>query len=1008
MLYNNVSNRCLSIFLIWNIISKLFQLKPTKPTEANKNNMKLGIDIGSTTIKFAVLTEQNELLYKSYERHYSKITEKLLECLRDVKKKFPDISNLSVAITGSAGMGLAEDLNISFVQEVFATKVAADLLSPDTDVIIELGGEDAKILFLSSGLEVRMNGSCAGGTGAFIDQISTLLDISPDDMNDYAKQHQKLYPIASRCGVFAKSDIQPLLNQGAKKEDLCASIFYSVVGQTITGLAQGREIKGNVVYLGGPLTYMSELRKSFDNSLNLKGLCPKNSLNYVSIGCAICADTVIHIDDFIERLSNYRSEFRFNKTEPLFKDKAQYDAFKARHDKQTVEQNDDLTYSGDVFIGIDAGSTTIKVVVIDKNEHILFSEYKPNGGNPIPVIKHFLEKFYNDYPNVTIRSASVTGYGEDMIKNAFSLDFGLVETIAHYTAAKKFNKDVDFIIDIGGQDMKCFKISNGAIDDIFLNEACSSGCGSFLQSFASVLGYKPSSFAKLGLFANAPVDLGSRCTVFMNSSVKQAQKDGASVENISAGLSISVVKNAIYKVIRATKAEDLGQNIVVQGGTFLSNAVLRAFEKEIDGEVVRPNIAGIMGAYGAALYGKQRSKKASTILDLSSLKDFSHNVTHTHCKGCANNCALTINMFDGKRRYIAGNRCDIPTRTNQVRDQGLNLFEYKRVLLSRYFEKQIPNPKGKVGIPMVLNNYELLPFWSKFFETLGYEVVTTGFSNSETYLNGQHSIPSDTICFPAKLVHGHIEKLAKTNVDFIFYPCMSYNIDEKKGDNCYNCPVVAYYPETIANNVSAVKTLNFVYDYIGLHRPNDFTKKIYEILSNHIEGLDKRVVKLATKNAFCEHENFLLDIRKKAKEMIQQARDKGFQIIVVAGRPYHLDSKVNHGIDKLISTYNVAVITEDSISHLANGKTFVDVLNQWTYHARLYDAARYVAMQNDMQFVQLVSFGCGVDAVTTDEVRAILSRNKKIYTQLKIDEITNLGAAKIRIRSLLAAISKEG
>ncbi len=969
--------------------------------------MKLGIDIGSTTIKFVLLSDENSLMYQSYERHFSKIGEKLLEYIKDIKQKIPEAEKLSVAITGSAGMGIAQDLEIGFVQEVFGAKVAANTYMPDTDVIIELGGEDAKILFLTSGLEVRMNGSCAGGTGAFIDQIATLLNVTPDDMNLLAKKSEKTYPIASRCGVFAKSDIQPLLNQGARKEDISASIFQSVVNQTITGLAQGREIKGKILYLGGPLTFTSELRKSFDETLKIEGVCPEHSLHYVALGCAICADSEVNIDELIEKLVDYKSGYNFEKTEPLFVDEKSYQEFFARHQKQTVEQNDQQDYSGDVFIGIDAGSTTIKIVAIDEQDRILFSLYKSNGGNPIPPIKEFLKTFYSLHKNAVVRSAAVTGYGEEMIKKAFSLDFGLVETVAHLTAAKKFNKDVDFIIDIGGQDMKCFKIQDGVIDDIFLNEACSSGCGSFLQSFANVLGYQSKEFSELGLFADSPVDLGSRCTVFMNSSVKQAQKDGASVENISAGLSISVVKNAIYKVIRASSASELGKNIVVQGGTFLSDAVLRAFEKEIGGEVIRPNIAGIMGAYGAALYGKNKGNKKSKILNSDELLNFTHKTSFTHCKGCANNCSLTINMFDDKRRYISGNRCDLPTRNSVVDSNELNLYQQKRELLKEFTDRKSVGTRGRVGIPFVLNMYELLPFWSKFFETLGFEVVTSGISDDDTYIKGQHSIPSDTICFPAKLVHGHIEQLVSKDIDILFYPCMSYNIDENRGDNCFNCPIVAYYPETVANNILSVKDVKYIYDYIGIHRPKDFVKKIHKIITRYYKDISLSEIKEASSKAFLEHEKYMQTVRSLGEVIIKKAREQKKPIIVLSGRPYHLDAKVNHGIDKLIAGFDVAVVTEDSVCNLSQQDKQVDVLNQWTYHSRLYDAAKFVTQEKDINLVQLVSFGCGLDAVTTDEVRTILRRHRKIYTQLKIDEITNLGAAKIRIRSLLAAIEQE-
>ncbi|WP_317854419.1 acyl-CoA dehydratase activase [Chakrabartyella piscis] len=969
--------------------------------------MKLGIDIGSTTIKLVLISETNEVIYKSYERHHSKINEKLFACLNMVKRKYSDIGPIAVSITGSAGMGLADRLGIGFVQEVFATKVATSTLMPHTDTVIELGGEDAKILFLSNGLEVRMNGTCAGGTGAFIDQIATLLETTPEEMNVLAKSAEKTYSIASRCGVFAKSDIQPLLNQGAKKEDLSASIYQSVVNQTIIGLAQGRRITGEILYLGGPLTFMSELRKRFDTTLHLTGTCPENSLYYVAIGAAICADTMTDIDQLIDKVASYKSKENFEKIEPLFKNQEEYRSFLERHAKSDVTIHQESNYDGSVHIGIDAGSTTIKVVAINEAEDIIFSRYQTNGGNPIPPIKAILEEFYDINPHANILSAAVTGYGEDMIKNAFQVDFGLVETVAHYTAAKKFNPDVDFIIDIGGQDMKCFRIVDGAIDDIFLNEACSSGCGSFLQTFANILGYSSEEYGKLGLFADAPVDLGSRCTVFMNSSVKQAQKDGASVENISAGLSISVVKNAIYKLIRVSSASELGQNIVVQGGTFLNDAVLRSFEKEIGGDVIRPNIAGIMGAYGVALYGKNKGLLCSSILRPEALKQFTHTISYTNCNLCANHCALTINTFDGVRKFVAGNRCDRPTTPNRNHQNNLNLCAYKRTLLEGYMNKMVPSPKGKIGIPLVLNMYELLPFWTTFFNELGFEVVTSGFSDGETYLSGQDSIPSDTVCFPAKLVHGHIEKLLTKEVDAIFYPCMTYNINEKRGHNHYNCPVVAYYPETVANNIDSIKNVQYIYDYIGLHRPKDFVGKIQVILSRYFADISKKDIQNATDRAFAERELFLAKTREKGAEMIRIARENNQKIIVLAGRPYHLDPKVNHGIDQLMSSYQVAIVTEDSICHLVKEKYHANVLNQWTYHARLYDAAKYITTQRDMQLVQLVSFGCGVDAITTDEVKAILREGNKIYTGLKIDEITNLGATKIRIRSLIAAIEQE-
>lgn len=963
--------------------------------------MKLGIDIGSTTIKFALIENNKDILYTSYKRHFSKINENLIIGLEELKNKFPEIKNITIAITGSAGLGIAENIGISFTQEVFATKVATGELSPSTDVVIELGGEDAKILFLTNGLEVRMNGTCAGGTGAFIDQIASLLSITPEDMNNLAENAQIHYTIASRCGVFAKSDLQPLLNQGAKKEDLSASVFKSVVNQTITGLAQGREIQGNILYLGGPLTFMSKLRESFDDSLNVVGICPDNSLYYVAIGCAICAETSFNIDELINELNTCKSPTDMEVIEPLFKNDEDYQEFLERHKKSHVETFEKTDFTGNVHIGIDAGSTTIKVVAIDDDENIIFSSYQTNGGNPIPPIKSILEEFYSKNPDAHISSSSVTGYGEDMIKKAFNIDFGLVETIAHYTGAKKFNNNVDFVIDIGGQDMKCFKIENGVIDDIYLNEACSAGCGSFLQTFANILGYSVEEYAKIGLFADAPVDLGSRCTVFMNSSVKQAQKDGATPANISAGLSMSVVKNAIYKLLRAS-SQDLGENIVVQGGTFLNDAVLRSFEKELNTQVIRPNIAGIMGAYGSALYGKNKGLEKSTLI--TNLSNFTQKISQATCKLCSNQCALTINTFDD-RRFIAGNRCEKPTMQNKDFDNKLNLFAYKRELLQEYMTTTVEKPIATIGIPFVLNMYDLLPFWSVFFGELGFNVIASGFSDTETYANGQHTIPSDTVCFPAKLVHGHIEKLLKEDIDAIFYPCMTYNINENRGDNHFNCPVVAYYPETVASNISEIRNIKFIYDYIGIHRPTDFTDKMHKILSSNFKSLSKKAVKNAVEKAFLERDIFLEKIRDKGVDIIINARKEKKEIVVLAGRPYHLDPKVNHNIDGLITSYDVAVISEDAICHLFTEDRKVNVLNQWTYHSRLYDSAKY--MHDDMHFIQLVSFGCGIDSITTDEIRTILQKNNKIYTQLKIDEISNLGATKIRIRSLLSAIEQK-
>ena len=893
------------------------------------------------------------------------------------------------------------------MQEVFATRVAANRLAPGTDVIIELGGEDAKILFLTHGLEVRMNGSCAGGTGAFIDQMATLLKMGADEMDAAAQTAEKTYTIASRCGVFAKSDIQPLINQGAKPADIAKSIYQAVVNQTIAGLAQGRPIQGNVLYLGGPLTFSKCLRQSFDETLNITGTCPENSLLFVAMGAAFYAERSIDLLKTAELLEKKGVSETYRSQPPLFKSKAEYDEFQARHAKAAVPQATfPAEYDRPVHIGIDSGSTTVKVVVIDEAANLLFTDYQPNQGDPISLLQAVLLRLYEQHPHLNVASVTTTGYGEDLAKAAFHADFGVVETVAHFTAAKHFLPEVDFIIDIGGQDMKCFKIEDGAISNIFLNEACSSGCGSFLQTFAQALGYDVKEFAALGLFADRPVDLGSRCTVFMNSSVKQAQKDGASIENISAGLSISVVKNALYKVIRASSPEELGRKIVVQGGTFYNEAVLRAFEKEMGVEVIRPDIAGLMGAYGAALYGLRQSHKnnqtTSAMMDEQELEKFAQQVVSVKCGGCGNHCQLTVNTFADGRKFISGNRCDKPV-TGKSEDNSLNLYAYKQQLLASY--KPVPGKRGSIGIPLCLGFYELLPFWYAFWTSLGFAVHTSPVSTRGLYLAGQATIPSDTACFPAKLSHGHIAELCKMGVDAVFYPCMSYNVDEHLGDNHYNCPVVAYYPEVLVGNCPELENTKFIYDYINLARRKDFTKRFPAILDQYFPGIPVKEVHAAIDAAYDEYEHHMTQVRAKGAEIIARARAEHRHIIVLAGRPYHVDPEVNHGIDKLIIRQGAAVVTEDSVSCYEE-KFDTAVLNQWTYHSRLYAAAKYCTTQLDMDLVQLVSFGCGLDAITTDETREILQEGGKLYTQLKIDEITNLGAVNIRLRSLFAALEE--
>ncbi len=966
--------------------------------------LKVGIDVGSTTMKAVALSEDNTLIYSDYQRHRSQIIEKGREMLDQMMQKIGD-QEVSISLSGSAGMGLAEAAAIPFVQEVYATRTAAKTFIPDTDTIIELGGEDAKILFLNHGLEVRMNGTCAGGTGAFIDQMATLLGISMEDMNDLSEKSTTIYTIASRCGVFAKSDIQPLINQGAKTEDIASSILVAVVNQTIAGLAQGRKIEGKVIYLGGPLTFIPRLRYFFNEAIKTTGICPENSLYYVAMGSALSpGGKVMRISEIIKALESYKGHSSFIKLEPLFNSEEEYKAFSERHRKASVPIRDPRTYTGRAYLGIDAGSTTIKTCILAENGDLLLSRYSPNNGNPVQAIHSFLSTFYESYPDITIAGSASTGYGEDLMKTAFSLDYSLVETEAHFIGAKHFMDDVDFIIDIGGQDIKCFRIRDGVIDDIFLNEACSSGCGSFLQTFANALGKSAEEFASLAVTAKAPVDLGSRCTVFMNSQVKQAQKDGASVNDISAGLAISVVKNALYKVIRTANPEELGRHIVVQGGTFLNDAVLRAFEAELGVEVVRPQIAGLMGAYGAALYAKLMVKrnnlKKSSVISKEELDELTHTVQNVRCQGCTNHCLLTVNSFGNRRRLISGNRCERPvTGKAPLSADKYDLYAYKQELLEGY-RKRKEGKRGTMGLPLALGIYELLPFYVTLFQSLGFDTVVSPFSSRELYIHGQAAIPSDTVCFPAKLMHGHVQYLVEQKVDRIFIPCSSYNINEEKGNNHFNCPVVAYYGEVIKGNQD-LEGIPLTLGYLSLEHKGHLAKRISELF-----GTGRRESLKAVENAFAELAEYRRKITEKGKEIIELSREEKRPIVVLAGRPYHTDPEINHGIDRMIVQLGASVITEDSIAPLTDKGSF-GVLNQWTYHARMYDAARFVREQKDMNLVQLVSFGCGLDAVTTDEVRDILREKDKIYTQIKIDEITNLGAVKIRMRSLFAALEME-
>ena len=970
-------------------------------------SLRIGIDIGSTTVKVVVLNEDNELLFRSYERHFSKVREKTIEILDRIKDQLMG-QRVKLIITGSAGLGVAKASGLDFVQEVYATAAAVDTYVPDTDAVIELGGEDAKIIFFGGALEERMNGSCAGGTGAFIDQMATLMNVTVNELDELSLRYEKIYPIASRCGVFAKSDIQPILNQGGRKEDVAASIFQAVVDQTIAGLTQGRELTGKIVFLGGPLHFLMGLRQRFVETLKLDeqhAVFPEDGDCFAAMGAALCSGDYEEalFDDLLKKLENaVGAVSSINTAPPLFTSAEEYEAFCARHNANHPPETDPAAYSGPAYLGIDAGSTTTKLVLISPDGGILYQYYHANLGNPVAIVRQELNRIYDLCGDrITICGTGVTGYGEDLIREAFRCDLGLVETVAHLNAARHFNPDVDFIIDIGGQDMKCFKIRNGAVDSIMLNEACSSGCGSFIETFAKAAGYEIADFAKLGLFAKKPVSLGSRCTVFMNSSVKQAQKDGASVEDISAGLSISIVKNAIYKVLRMSSADDLGQHIVVQGGTFHNDAVLRAFEQELGRNVTRPTIAGEMGAFGAALAAKEMGLEKSSILTREELAEFSHKARPLTCNGCTNHCALTVNTFSGGRRFISGNRCSKPLGKKEEHMPDLMKYKYEK-LRTMQGKGEGTGARGRIGIPFGLNMYENLPFWFEFFTKLNFEVVLSPESSRKLYIRGQNTIPSDTVCYPAKLLHGHVLALLDEHVDAIFYPCMSYNFNENISDNNYNCPVVAYYPDLIASNIPALKNVKYLHDYFGLHRPHDFEKRAAVYFEEQF-GVPKKETVHAARSAYAAYDAYRADLHREAQKYIDFARANDKPIMVVAGRPYHMDPEINHGINDLITSFGFVLITEDSVADRMD-KQPRKVLNQWTFHARMYNAARYVCTQPDMELIQLVSFGCGVDAITGDEMRSILEEGGKLYTQLKIDDISNLGAVKIRIRSLIAAV----
>ena len=984
----------------------------------NAQNLKLGIDVGSTTVKLVLLDKDDNIIYSRYERHMSNVFDKVAELLKGMRDDMGDIS-FHATITGSGGLSLSKHLDVYFEQEVVSCSHAVEQIIPETDVAIELGGEDAKITFYGQTVEQRMNGTCAGGTGAFIDQMAVLLNTDAAGLNEAAKDHKMIYPIAARCGVFAKTDIQPMINEGASIEDLSASIFQAVVNQTISGLACGHVIRGNVAFLGGPLSFLSELRKRFIETLGLKDeevIFPENSKFFVAIGAAMLSSDhdIKNVSELIDRIENIDPDVltETKYIDPLFRDEEDYAEFKARHDKDKVKRRELSEAKGGLYLGIDAGSTTTKAALIDDEGYLLYSFYRSNEGKLIEAVIQILRNIYELMPeDAYIAYTTVTGYGEGLTKAAFKADWGEIETMAHYKAAEYFLPGVEFILDIGGQDMKCMKIKDNAIYNIMLNEACSSGCGSFIETYAKSVDMDAQGFAKEALFTEAPVDLGTRCTVFMNSKVKQAQKEGASIGDISAGLSFSVIRNALYKVIKLRNPEEAGEKIVVQGGTFLNDAVLRSMERIMGKNVIRPDIAGIMGAYGAALISRERCEpgQRSAILGAEELDSFSIKNTHARCGGCENNCLLTINTFGDGTKFITGNRCEKGEGKSQKSNDLPNVYEYKFNRLFGYEPlSEEEATRGVIGIPRVLNMYENYPFWHTFFTDLGYRIVLSPQSNKDIYESGMETISSDTACYPAKLVHGHVQWLVNNGVKKIFYPSINYErVEDETAPNHYNCPIVATYPEVIGNNMDDVFEENgvqFIHPFLPYDDDERLIKELYSQLKDH--GVKKQEIKEAVEAARKEDARFHRDIKFAGEQALEYARKNGKKAVVLAGRPYHLDPEINHGIDKLIQSYDMVVLSEDSVEHLARFERPIRVLDQWMYHSRMYRAASFVSSTDDVELVQLNSFGCGLDAVTTDQVEEIISKNNKLYTVLKIDEVNSLGAARIRIRSLKAAMEE--
>ncbi len=980
------------------------------------SELRLGIDIGSTTVKIAIIDSTNQILFSDYKRHFANIQETLADLLAEAREKLGPVS-LYPVITGSGGLALSRYLSIPFVQEVVAVATSLKDYAPQCDVAIELGGEDAKIIYFTGGIDQRMNGLCAGGTGSFIDQMASLLQTDASGLNKYAENYKMIYPIAARCGVFAKTDIQPLINEGATREDLAESIFQAVVNQTISGLACGKPIRGNVAFLGGPLHFLPELRKAFIRTLNLgesQIIAPDHSHLFAALGAAMNSDkkTSQSISDLITRLSSgVQMSQEIKRMEPLFGSEEEYETFRSHHARHTVKKGDLGSYHGKCFLGIDAGSTTTKLALVGEDGTLLYNFYSNNNGSPLATAIRAMKEIKDLLPaDCTIAHSCSTGYGEALLKSAFMLDEGEVETIAHYYAAAAFEPDVDCILDIGGQDMKCIKIKDGTVDSVMLNEACSSGCGSFIETFAKSLDYSVQDFAKVALLAKNPTDLGTRCTVFMNSNVKQAQKEGAEVADISAGLAYSVIKNALFKVIKLTNASDLGNHVVVQGGTFYNDAVLRSFEKISGVDAVRPDIAGIMGAYGAALIARERYALSgtTTMLPIDSILSLQYQTSMARCQGCNNHCVLTINRFDGGRQYITGNRCERGLGISKSKEDIPNLFRYKLHRMFDYTPLAADEAvRGTIGIPRVLNMYENFPFWAVFFRKLGYRVILSPQSNRKIYELGIETIPSDTECYPAKLVHGHIEWLIHHGVKHIFYPCIPYERNESPdAGNHYNCPIVTSYAENIKNNVESLREQEIRFDnpFLAFTSEKVLTDRLVAHFGKEGYGIPASEVRGAAKAAWAELMQSRTDMEQAGEDALRWMKEHERHGIVLAGRPYHVDPEVNHGIPELITSYGFAVLTEDSVAHLAKVDRPLIVTDQWMYHSRLYEAASFVKTQPMLELIQLNSFGCGLDAVTTGQVNDIMSRSGRIYTCLNIDEVNNLGAARIRVRSLIAAI----